>query len=151
MRGGSGRRPGFGVVLAVVLVVSGACGRPAVVRGQRVDVSLHDFRIDTARAEVPSGTVTPVVHNRAPATHEFLVLRTDLGPDRLPIAADGLSVDEERVRNAGEVSDVRAGTIQTLSLSLPPGRYVLICNLEGHYLGGMHHSLIVGGASGATG
>ena len=48
MRGGSGRRPGFGVVLAVVLVVSGACGRPAVVRGQRVDVSLHDFRIYTA-------------------------------------------------------------------------------------------------------
>ena len=151
MRGGSGRRPVFGVVLAIALVASGACGRPAVVRGQRVDVSLHDFRIDTARTEMPSGTVTLVVHNRAPATHEFVVVRTDLAPNLLPIAADGLSVDEEKVRNAGEVSDVRAGTTETLTLRLPPGRYVLICNLEGHYLGGMHHSLIVGGASGATG
>ena len=150
MRGGSGRRP-FGVVLAVALVVSGACGRPAIVRGQRVDVSLHDFRIDAARTDVPSRTVTLVVHNRAPATHEFLVLRTDLPPDRLPIAADGLSVDEEKVGSAGEVSDVRAGTTETLTLRLPPGRYVLICNLEGHYLGGMHHSLTVGTASGATG
>ena len=128
-----------------------SCGHGVTVSGTRVDASLHDFRIATSRTAVPSGTVTIVIHNRAPATHEFLVLRTDLAPEQLPIAADGLSVDETKVGHAGEVSDVRAGTIETLKLKLRPGRYVLICNLEGHYLGGMHRSLIVGAASGATG
>ena len=30
-----------------------------------------------------------------------------------------------------------------LGLGLTPGNYVLYCNLEGHYLGGMHASLAV--------
>ena len=42
-------------------------------------------------------------------------------------ALDGLDIDER----------------QTQVLGLTPGNYVLYCNLEGHYLGGMHASLAV--------
>jgi uncharacterized cupredoxin-like copper-binding protein len=30
-----------------------------------------------------------------------------------------------------------------LHLHLTPGRYVLFCNMAGHYLGGMHRTLVV--------
>ena len=32
---------------------------------------------------------------------------------------------------------------EDLTLDLKPGRYVLWCNLEGHYLGGMHETFDV--------
>ena len=31
----------------------------------------------------------------------------------------------------------------TLTLSLPPGQYALICNIPGHYMAGMHAALTV--------
>ena len=30
-----------------------------------------------------------------------------------------------------------------LKLHLAPGRYLLFCNMEGHYMGGMHTELVV--------
>ena len=91
MRGTRARRRWIGCA-AVVMAAAVSCGHGVTVSGTRVDASLHDFRIATSRTAVPSGTVTIVIHNRAPATHEFLVLRTDLAPEQLPIAADGLPV-----------------------------------------------------------
>jgi uncharacterized cupredoxin-like copper-binding protein len=38
---------------------------------------------------------------------------------------------------------VPAGADETLALSLQPGRYVFFCNMEGHYMGGMHGVLEV--------
>ena len=143
MHAGRPSRPWLTALAVTMVVVPASCGPHGAIRGRPVSVSLHDFRISAATTNVAAGTVTFVVHNRAPATHEFVILRTNLPPDRLPIASDGLSVDEERVHHAGEISEVRAGTTATLALTLRPGRYVLICNLEGHYLGGMHHAIVV--------
>jgi uncharacterized cupredoxin-like copper-binding protein len=141
------------VAMGIALVaLAGACGPARKSVGHRVDVSLRDFRIETRAASLPRGAVTFVVHNRAPATHEFVIFRTELPADALPIAADGLSVDEDRVHHVDELDEVPAGTTATLTLQLPPGHYVLICNLEGHYLGGMHHGFTVTPtASGADG
>ena len=92
---------------------------------------------------MPAGTVAFQVHNDAPATHEFVVVRTDDPEDRLPIASDGISVDEDALTSAGELSDAPSGADLTLALTLAPGRYVFFCNMEGHYLGGMHGVLEV--------
>ena len=35
------------------------------------------------------------------------------------------------------------GSVRELALHLRPGRYVLLCNMSGHYLGGMHTELVV--------
>jgi uncharacterized cupredoxin-like copper-binding protein len=63
----------------------------------------------------------------------------------LPLGTDGLTVDEDSslLRPAGEIAQIDIGHSETLVLRLPPGTYVLACNMEGHYLGGMHLSLIV--------
>jgi uncharacterized cupredoxin-like copper-binding protein len=108
-----------------------------------VDVRLKDFAIHTSEAVMPAGAVDLNVYNAGPATHEFVVVRTDLPADQLPLASDGLSVDEEELNPTGEISDVPIWGTDTIELHLAPGHYVFFCNLDGHYLGGMHAGLAV--------
>ena len=111
--------------------------------GTPVGVTLRDFHITPTEQTVAAGDVVLQVHNDAPVTHEFVVVRTDLPADGLPIGPDGLSVNEEWLSAMGELDEVPATKSSSLALNLPPGRYVFFCNLEGHYLGGMHGSLEV--------
>jgi uncharacterized cupredoxin-like copper-binding protein len=121
-----------------------ACSAAPQPKGQVVDITLKDFHIGTAVPSVAGGDVVLQVHNDAPATHEFVVVRTNLPADGLPLGPDGLSVNEDWLDGVGELNDVGAGTVGTLPLTLAPGRYVFFCNLDGHYLGGMHAVLEVG-------
>ena len=68
--------------------------------------------------------------------HEFILLRT-------PIKAASLkprSEEPEKVVEPGflaELEDVEPGDRVTLVMPLKKGHYVLLCNIEGHYAGGM--------------
>ncbi len=132
------------VVGAFALFTPAACSGPPQPSGQVVDVTLKDFHMDNRTPSVTGGDVVLQVHNEAPATHEFVVVRTDLPADGLPIGPDGLSVNEDWLDRVGEINELDAGTVGTLPLHLAPGRYVFFCNLDGHYLGGMHTVLEVG-------
>lgn len=125
------------------LLLPAACSAAPQPKGQVVDITLSDFHIDSATASVAGGDVVLQVHNGAPATHEFVVVRTNLPADGLPLGPDGLSVNEDWLDGVGELNEVPAGTVGTLPLQLAPGRYVFFCNLDGHYLGGMHAVLEV--------
>jgi uncharacterized cupredoxin-like copper-binding protein len=94
---------------------------------------------------VPAGTVTFHIENHGPSTHELNVDATSLASGHLPLGANGLQVNEDAnvLHNVGSLGDIRVFTTQDLSLHLQPGHYVLFCNLEGHYLGGMHVALTV--------
>ena len=111
--------------------------------GTPVDVTLRDFHITPTEQTVSAGDVVLRVSNQAPITHEFVVVRTDLPADGLPLGPDGLSVNEEWLSGVDELDEVPAADAASLPLTLPPGRYVFFCNLEGHYLGGMHAVLEV--------
>ena len=125
------------------LLMPAACTGAPQPKGEVVDVTLRDFHINTATPSVTSGDVVFEIHNEAPATHEFVVVRTDLPADGLPLGPDGLSVNEDWLNGVGELNEVDAGTLGTLPLHLTPGRYVFFCNLDGHYLGWMHAVLEV--------
>jgi uncharacterized cupredoxin-like copper-binding protein len=126
-----------------VLLAPAACSAAPQPKGQVVDITLKDFHIDNTTPSVAGGDVVLQVHNEAPATHEFVVVRTNLPADALPLGPDGLSVNEDWLDGVGELNEVTAGTVGTLPLNLAPGRYVFFCNLDGHYLGGMHAVLEV--------
>jgi uncharacterized cupredoxin-like copper-binding protein len=129
---------------AVLLTLVGCTGQPSTEpRGPGLDVLVKDFKIEPSRTTIENGLVTLRVHNDGPATHEFVVIRSELPADELPIAADGLSVDEDRVAPVGELTEVPTDASASLTVPLAPGRYVLFCNLEGHYLTGMHASIEV--------
>jgi uncharacterized cupredoxin-like copper-binding protein len=113
--------------------------------GTPVNVLLEDFRVRQDAAVVPAGTVSFRIRNQGPTTHEVIVVRTDLAPDKLPLQPDGLTVNEEApgIDLLDEVEGLDIDDRETLALRLAPGHYVLYCNLEGHYLGGMHEALTV--------
>jgi len=138
------------VAFAAALVGGGACGlflastsgSAATTRRSSVKVTERDFSI-SARKSVRAGDVKLTVTNDGPDTHELIVVRSN--GRALPLRSDGLTVDETRVQSR-EVGSLEGGgphTTRTLTLHLAPGRYVLLCNMAGHYLGGMHTRLVV--------
>jgi uncharacterized cupredoxin-like copper-binding protein len=113
--------------------------------GTPVNVRLEDFRVRMDTAVVSAGTVSFRLLGQGPTTHEFIVVRTDRPPDKLPLQRDGLTVNEEApgVELVDEADGLDIDDRQTLDLRLAPGHYVMYCNLEGHYLGGMYAALTV--------
>jgi uncharacterized cupredoxin-like copper-binding protein len=137
------------IVLAVVsLVVPFAAARrherPSP-PGTPVNVLLDDFHVHRTTGAVPAGMVRFELVNNGPSTHEFIVVRSDRESDKLPLQRDGLTVDEEGpgVDPVDEAEGLDIADRRTLTLDLAAGHYVLFCNMEGHYLGGMHAAFTV--------
>jgi len=108
-------------------------------RETRVTATLSEHSVKAARGTVPRGQVTFAVRNKGKGTHELLVLWTNATPNALP--QNGGKVEERGL--VDEVENVRPGKTRTLTVRLKPGRYVLICNIAGHYAAGMHAALRV--------
>ena len=124
---------------------SSATGGTTGGEGTPVAATVKDFAVAASPASVPAGAVTFTVTNDGPSTHEFVVFKTDLAPDGLPLTAEGDTVDEEGegLEAVDEIEDIEAGTSPTLTVDLDAGSYVLICNITGHYDAGMHTALTV--------
>ena len=132
-----------GVAIAVLLLLPACASSPPEHDGPVLHVRIKDFKVQPALSSVEDGSITLSVWNEGPTTHEFVVVRSEAAANELPIGADGIRVDEDAVVPVDELEEIGAKTRGILSLSLSPGRYVLFCNLEGHYLAGMHASLEV--------
>jgi uncharacterized cupredoxin-like copper-binding protein len=104
-------------------------------------VVVRDFHISAPR-HLTAGPVRLSIRNKGPDDHEFIVVRR--GDPRLPLREDGLTVDEDAVEKAtaGALEPAPPG-VHELRLRLRPGRYVLLCNMSGHYKAGMHRTLKV--------
>ena len=112
---------------------------------------LQEWAVGTVPQTAKAGLVNFTVTNTGPAdTHEFVVIKTDLSFIALPTDADG-AVDETAggMTVEGEIEDVLVGSTQSLSLTLTPGAYALICNIydatenEAHYQEGMRTTFTV--------
>jgi uncharacterized cupredoxin-like copper-binding protein len=139
----------FRLPVALVLAVAAstlasACGStpqraPA---GELVAVSEADFKISATHG-LTAGDVVFRVHNKGPDQHEFIIARSPSAV--LPIRKDGVTIDEETLEKAevGALEPGAPGVTRELKVNLAPGRYVLFCNMTGHYMGGMHSTLVV--------
>jgi uncharacterized cupredoxin-like copper-binding protein len=106
-----------------------------------VSATEADFSITLATSSAPAGSVTFNISNQGPSTHEFVVIKTDLAPDALPVK--GNIVEEDKVDGIDEAEDIAPGTTATLTTDLKAGSYVIICNLPTHYESGMHAAFTV--------
>jgi uncharacterized cupredoxin-like copper-binding protein len=104
----------------------------------RVGVSLREFKVDVTASAAAAGKVRFNVRNTGAVTHEFVVLRTAKPAGSL---LKGARADERG--NVGETGDLAAGASKTITVTLKPGHYALICNLPGHYVGGQHTDFTV--------
>lgn len=83
-----------------------------------------------------AGHVTFVARNVGRIEHELVVVRTTLPHGSL----------SKHIRMAAHMAahvHVAPGQTGRLRLSLRPGRYVLICDLPGHYEAGQHAAFVV--------
>ena len=132
-------------VLALAVPLTLARRHDPTPRGAPVNVLLDDFTLRRDVAVVPAGTVRFRILNEGPTTHELSVIRTDRAPDKLPLQRDGLTINEDGpgMHFINEAEGIEIGDRRTLALRLAAGNYVLYCNMEGHYLGGMHAAFTV--------
>jgi Sulfocyanin (SoxE) domain len=126
--------------LLVAVGCGGTSGTSA--SGSVVSVTERDFSISAPKV-VPAGEMVLRVENQGPDPHELLVVRARNAD--LPLRSDGLTVSEEGLqpRIVGALATGEPQVVRDLSVRLKPGRYVLFCNMSGHFMGGMHALIVV--------
>jgi uncharacterized cupredoxin-like copper-binding protein len=135
------------VLATTILLVVSACasgGHGARSKAAVVRITERDFKITAQRHVLPAGEADLTVANTGPDAHELIVVKEI--DSRLPMRSDGLTVNEEAVERttAGALEPGQPGGIRHLDVKLAPGRYVLFCNMSGHYMAGMQTELEVG-------
>ena len=115
--------------------------------GGSLTINMSDYAFTPNGASTKAGTVKISTPNQGQLPHELVLLKTDKSPGSLPTLSNG-EVDEEGleasgVESPGEIEDVGPGQTKSGTLKLTPGRYVMICNLPGHYKQGMYGTLTV--------
>jgi uncharacterized cupredoxin-like copper-binding protein len=98
-----------------------------------VKVSIADFKIKPAKSSTSAGRTTFSVKNSDAMVHEIVVIKTSRKAGNLPMNGDQAS-EKGKV---GAVEDIGRGQTKKVTLNLKKGHYALICNIPGHYQGGM--------------
>src|SRR5207245_9578609 len=134
-------------------IVTAACGARLVagcrtshrlaVRARVVDVTERDFAISVSQRQIAAGTVVFRATNRGPDSHELIVTR--VRDRKLPLRSDGLTLSEEELQKSivGTLEPGQPNSVRELRVRLSPGRYVLFCNMYGHFMGGMRADVVV--------
>jgi uncharacterized cupredoxin-like copper-binding protein len=108
-----------------------------------VTVGEGDMFLHPSATTVAAGRVSFTVSNAGPSPHEFVIVQGD------PTGTKG---DEAgRVSEAAhiggpegpEIGNINSGHTKSLTVNLPPGTYTIMCNLPGHYMAGMHSTIVV--------
>ena len=140
-----GRRGRAPVALALATAVSSAvlvaitASAAETASGSQISVALVEWKLLPEQVTARAGRVTFVVRNDGTMDHEFVVLRSDRHHHSL-VVKKGRAVETGRL---GEIPLIRKGATKSITLKVPRGRYVLLCNILGHYQLGQYASLRV--------
>jgi uncharacterized cupredoxin-like copper-binding protein len=103
-----------------------------------LDLSKATMGMRLSPSSAPAGEVTFTVKNSSKDTiHEMIVMYRQDPSNLLPFIENENRVDEDKAGDKGEVSELNPGQSGSLTVTLAPGKYVLVCNVPGHYGAGM--------------
>ena len=143
------------------------CSAPRSLPGRIVNVTLADMgmtrmmggtaplgahmMLRISPATVPAGQISLVASNVGWRTHELVILPLAAGAaagQRVPgvdgkVAETGSLGEASHSCGSGTGDGITSGTVSWTTVTLPPGRYELICNLPNHYADGMYQQLVV--------
>ncbi len=103
-----------------------------------LDMSKATMGVKLSRPSAPAGVVSFKVTNASKDTiHEMIVMYLADPGRPLPYLDKDMKVDEDKAGDKGEVSELDPGKSGVLTVALKPGKYVLICNIAGHFAAGM--------------
>jgi uncharacterized cupredoxin-like copper-binding protein len=130
----------LGVAVGVVALLAGpAAPADNATSASVVSVALSEWKLEPGQVTVRGGRVSFVVRNDGTMAHEFLVLRSERHHHVLKLKG-GKAVETGRL---GRIPQIAVGESKRLSLKITPGKYVLLCNMLGHYQAGQYASLRV--------
>jgi uncharacterized cupredoxin-like copper-binding protein len=127
------------IALFAAILVAVAIASTSDAASKSSQVTLSEFKLSASPKSVSAGKVTFTVKNAGHMTHEMAVIKTTKAASKLPVSYNRAS-EKGKV---GEAEDIGAGKSKTLALTLKKGHYVLICNIRGHYKGGMRADFTV--------
>lgn len=114
--------------------------------GKAVEIKMGDYFFAPNSASAKAGQTTIEAPNEGSVEHELVLFKTNMNPANLPTESSG-GVDEEKLdkeaEEVGEIADVEAGDTKSEEFNLSPGKYVMFCNLPGHYAQGMYGTVTV--------
>lgn len=108
----------------------------------KVTIKMGEFFFKPGTLTVHAGKVTITAPNIGHVEHELVLLQTNTDPSKLKTEADG-EANEDAYSGPGEIPDVEAGSTKSVTLTLKPGTYAMICNVPGHYKAGMYGRITV--------
>lgn len=140
----TGARWRAALALAVAAAVGALVAGPAApadnaTSASVVSVALSEWKLEPGQVTVRGGRVSFVVRNDGTMAHEFLVLRSMRHHHLLQVKG-GKAVEAGRL---GRIPQIAVGESKRLTLKVTPGKYVLLCNMLGHYQAGQYASLRV--------
>lgn len=111
---------------------------PHLGMGMNGDMATAKMAVNANPRSVRRGPVTLKVTNLASRIiHEVIVARISDETQKLPYDETTQLVDENALHNFGSVKEIEPNKSAALTLDLKPGKYLLYCNLPGHYMAGM--------------
>lgn len=146
--------------LSILIALTVGCGRddpnaePTIVVTQTqgdgrnatvIGVNEFEYSIQLNTKTAPEGPMTFDLRNTGSLAHQFLLLKTDLPSDELPLAESTGQVNEnsDELELIVKLPAYTHEEAPTFNLNVEPGHYALICNLQGHYARGMHIDFVV--------
>jgi len=144
----------FTTAAILALAAGGVNASPAAAEttattATHVSVTLKEMSVQLNVATIPAGPVIFDITNTGAVEHEVVILKTDIAEGSLPDNEEEVGKAAE-VGHVDEIDPVLPGATVTLSVTLGPGNYLIICNKPGHHAAGMHAALTVTTPVGVT-
>jgi uncharacterized cupredoxin-like copper-binding protein len=128
--------------VTLILVLTALAANEAAGRGvaTTVRVTEKEWSVKPVPASAKPGKVTFVLKNAGKLDHELVVVKTKLAPAKLPVKGTKAS----EAGRVGKIPPVKPGATKRITLALKAGKYVLFCNIAGHYKSGQRGGFQVG-------
>ena len=147
--------------MVLLLVIGGCAADPtdgaggsetrANIVSNKITGSVHEWKVSVSAGRAQAGDVEFAIANFGTIQHEFLVVKTDIKDGKIPLGADNrFSEEGEGILVVDEISEWSVDEAKVLKVTLDPGNYQLLCNIEGHYANGMHTTFVVDEGSGVA-
>jgi uncharacterized cupredoxin-like copper-binding protein len=122
------------IVLALVAVAALVAGTVSFAKATgKVSATEKEFKITASPSSTSGGKTTFSVKNIGHLKHEFIVLQTNTPASKLKLKGS-TAVLSGTV--AGKITPFSPGQTKSLTVTLKPGHYILLCNLPAHYAAG---------------
>jgi uncharacterized cupredoxin-like copper-binding protein len=135
-------RVSLALLLGIAMTVASCAGAAETIPPD-VDlaVTMKDYRVEMNVTTLKAGTVKIGIKNAGGMEHSFELIKTELAFDKLPMDTGAAKAKEDGL--VKQVKTIAVGKVATLTADLAAGKYVVICNVAGHYQLGMRVALTV--------